>query len=108
LGVIIVAVVLWCAYEHAEWCCGAIATIFGGRPEREDRSSNQQYTVVSDDVLRDTTVELFLEGLANEQPIRFMAAQLVRFTRNNSVLLGRGGFGTVYQGALPNGLAVWR
>uniref|UniRef100_A0A0E0F4V5 Protein kinase domain-containing protein n=1 Tax=Oryza meridionalis TaxID=40149 RepID=A0A0E0F4V5_9ORYZ len=44
--------------------------------------------------------------MAHEKPIRFMPRQLAGFKRGYSARLGAGGFGTVYGGALPNGLAV--
>ncbi|EAY80671.1 hypothetical protein OsI_35850 [Oryza sativa Indica Group] len=44
--------------------------------------------------------------MAHEKPIRFTPRQLAGFTRGYSARLGAGGFGTVYGGALPNGLGV--
>ncbi|KAL6647812.1 hypothetical protein ACP70R_015249 [Stipagrostis hirtigluma subsp. patula] len=64
------------------------------------------YVVVPDRRLRHATVENFLREIAREKPIRFSPQQLARFTRNYSARLGAGGFGAVYRGALPNGLAV--
>uniref|UniRef100_A0ACD5ZWV6 Uncharacterized protein n=1 Tax=Avena sativa TaxID=4498 RepID=A0ACD5ZWV6_AVESA len=51
-------------------------------------------------------VENFLQQMADEKPVRFSPQQLAAFTGDYSSLLGAGGFGTVYRGALPNGLAV--
>uniref|UniRef100_A0ACD5XJV3 Uncharacterized protein n=1 Tax=Avena sativa TaxID=4498 RepID=A0ACD5XJV3_AVESA len=56
--------------------------------------------------LRHAMIENFLLQMANEKPIRFTPQQLAGFTGDYSSLLGTGGFGTVYRGALPNGLAV--
>uniref|UniRef100_A0ACD5WJI8 Uncharacterized protein n=1 Tax=Avena sativa TaxID=4498 RepID=A0ACD5WJI8_AVESA len=56
--------------------------------------------------LRHAMIENFLLQMANEKPIRFTPQQLAGFTGDYSSLLGAGGFGTVYKGALPNGLAV--
>ncbi|KAL6880543.1 hypothetical protein ACP4OV_012108 [Aristida adscensionis] len=64
------------------------------------------YVAVPDRRLRHATVENFLREIAGEKPIRFSARQLARFTRGYSSRLGAGGFGAVYRGALPNGLAV--
>lgn len=47
-----------------------------------------------------------LSEIASEKPIRFSPQQLAGFTRNYSARLGAGGFGTVFWGRLPNGLAV--
>ena len=57
--------------------------------------------------LRHAMMENFLLQMANEKPIRFTPQQLAGFTGDYSSLLGTGGFGTVYKGALPNGLP-WR
>jgi hypothetical protein len=51
-------------------------------------------------------IESFLEEMATENATRFTPQELEEFTRNYSSRLGAGGFGTVYRGALPNGLAV--
>ncbi|XP_052135733.1 rust resistance kinase Lr10-like [Oryza glaberrima] len=44
--------------------------------------------------------------MAHKKPIRFTPRQLAGFTRGYSARLSAGGFGTVYGGALPNGLGV--
>ncbi|XBI95264.1 hypothetical protein VPH35_031768 [Triticum aestivum] len=56
--------------------------------------------------MRHATIERFFAEMANEKPIRFTPGQLQGYTSNYSSRLGAGGFGTVYKGALPNGLAV--
>ncbi|XP_059658153.1 G-type lectin S-receptor-like serine/threonine-protein kinase SD2-5 [Cornus florida] len=47
----------------------------------------------------------FLEGLSG-MPIRFTYRDLLTATNNFSVKLGQGGFGSVYQGVLPDGTRV--
>ncbi|KAL6880252.1 hypothetical protein ACP4OV_011817 [Aristida adscensionis] len=49
------------------------------------------------------TVENFLREAALARPVRFTARQLAEVTRGYSTLLGAGGFGAVYLGALPGG-----
>jgi serine/threonine protein kinase len=56
--------------------------------------------------MRHATVEKFLWEIRHEKPFRFTPRQIAAFTRNYSTRLGSGGFGTVFKGALPNGLAV--
>uniref|UniRef100_J3M268 Protein kinase domain-containing protein n=1 Tax=Oryza brachyantha TaxID=4533 RepID=J3M268_ORYBR len=48
----------------------------------------------------------FIEGLQNERPVRFSAAQLRVFTKNYSHKVGSGGFGVVYRGRFPSGAPV--
>lgn len=48
------------------------------------------------------TMEIFLNKLAEERPIRFLPQQLAEFTQNFTVKLGSGGFGSVYKGELPD------
>ncbi|XP_044415472.1 G-type lectin S-receptor-like serine/threonine-protein kinase SD2-5 [Triticum aestivum] len=71
-----------------------------------ESAADQHYTVVSDQVMMNATVERFVLEMADEKPIRFTPEQLAGYTRNYSARLGAGGFGTVYRGELPNGLAV--
>lgn len=52
--------------------------------------------------IRTTTMEIFLNKLAEERPIRFLPQQLAEFTQNFTVKLGSGGFGSVYKGELPD------
>ncbi|KAL6846792.1 hypothetical protein ACP4OV_024240 [Aristida adscensionis] len=64
----------------------------------------------ADHRLKHATVENFLREIASKKPIQFSAQQLARFTLtrgySSRLGLGTGGFGTVYRGVLPNGLAV--
>ncbi|XP_065636379.1 rust resistance kinase Lr10 isoform X2 [Quercus suber] len=53
-----------------------------------------------------STIEVFLLEIAREKPIRFTANELCSFTRNYSKTLGAGGFGTVYEGQLHNGMKI--
>lgn len=49
--------------------------------------------------------ENFLEGLSG-MPVRFSYKELQDATNNFSIKLGQGGFGPVYQGALPDGTRI--
>jgi serine/threonine protein kinase len=94
---LLVALALFFLYKCTKLCLDRIAT---------SSVAKRQYTVVPDDVMRDTPIERFLEEMAEERPILFTAEQLAGYTGNYSARLGRGGFGTVYKGVLPNGLDV--
>ncbi|TVU41098.1 hypothetical protein EJB05_14592, partial [Eragrostis curvula] len=64
-------------------------------------------TVVPDDNrIRHMTIEKVIWEIRHEKPFRFTPEQLAGFTNNYSTRLGVGGFGAVFKGALPNGLAV--
>ncbi|RLN03538.1 G-type lectin S-receptor-like serine/threonine-protein kinase [Panicum miliaceum] len=91
LGIIGVTVALYRAFRRVEAFAGTVA---------------QHYKVVPDHRIRNATVEDFLREIVREKPIRFTPRQLAGFTRSYSTRLGAGGFGTVYKGELPNGLAV--
>jgi hypothetical protein len=94
---LLVALALFFLYKCTKLCLNRVAT---------SSAAKRQYTVVPDDVMRHTTIERFLQEMAEENPILFTAEQLAGYTGNYSARLGRGGFGTVYKGVLPNGLAV--
>ncbi|KAI5010652.1 hypothetical protein ZWY2020_012789 [Hordeum vulgare] len=78
----------------------------GAGPRVQSLAATKHYAVVPDRVMRHATIEKFFSEMANEKPIRFTPAQLQGYTNNYSSRLGAGGFGTVYKGMLPNGLAV--
>lgn len=52
------------------------------------------------------TMDKFLNDMEREKPIRFTGQQLKIATDNYSILLGSGGFGTVYKGIFSNGIMV--
>ncbi|CAD6221326.1 unnamed protein product [Miscanthus lutarioriparius] len=61
-------------------------------------------TNITDNVqMRHATVEKFLWEMRRGKRFRFTTRQIAAFTRNYSTRLG---FGTVFKGTLPNGLAV--
>uniref|UniRef100_A0A0E0AJY6 Protein kinase domain-containing protein n=1 Tax=Oryza glumipatula TaxID=40148 RepID=A0A0E0AJY6_9ORYZ len=95
--VVAFAALLVKVYRGAESCGAAVAA---------EMKATAHYAVVPDAAMRSATVERFLWEMAHEKPIRFTPRQLAGFTRGYSARLGAGGFGTVYGGALPNGLAV--
>ena len=64
------------------------------------------YPLFPDNHINHATVEKFLWEIRHEKPFRFTPSQLAEFTANYSTPLGSGGFGAVFKGALPNGLAV--
>lgn len=51
-------------------------------------------------------MDKFLSDFESERPIRFTSHQLIRATNNYSNMVGSGGFGSVYKGALGDGLIV--
>lgn len=52
------------------------------------------------------TVEILIQDMLKEKPVRFSPQQLVAFTQNFSTKLGSGGFGHVYRGVLPDGVQI--
>lgn len=48
-------------------------------------------------------VEMAIENMQKEKPVRFSSKQLAAYTRNYSTKLGSGGFGEVHKGEFPNG-----
>ncbi|TVU41102.1 hypothetical protein EJB05_14596, partial [Eragrostis curvula] len=63
-------------------------------------------TPMQDNGIRHLTVEKFIREIRREKPFRFTSEQIADFTDNYTTRLGAGGFGTVFKGALPNGLIV--
>ncbi|KQJ85076.1 rust resistance kinase Lr10 [Brachypodium distachyon] len=52
------------------------------------------------------SVNRFLDGILREKPARFTAENLREFTGGYAERVGSGGFGVVYRGRFPNGVAV--
>ncbi|KAG6473291.1 rust resistance kinase Lr10-like [Zingiber officinale] len=69
-------------------------------------STTPSYPTITNDQIRNKTVEDFLNEIAREKPIGFTSQQLALFTGNYVTQLGAGGFGSVYKGELPNGVPV--
>ncbi|CAL5078246.1 unnamed protein product [Urochloa decumbens] len=62
--------------------------------------------LLPDSIIRNTTIDNFLNEIAREKPIQFTSEQLDRYTQHRSAELGSGGYGAVYKGMLPNGLDI--
>ncbi|CAN6222402.1 unnamed protein product [Urochloa humidicola] len=62
--------------------------------------------LLPDSIIRNTTIDNFLNEIAREKPIQFTSEQLDRYTMQRSAELGAGGYGVVYKGMLPNGLDI--
>ncbi|XP_037489773.1 G-type lectin S-receptor-like serine/threonine-protein kinase At1g34300 [Triticum dicoccoides] len=101
---VVVVLVLFFVCRCAKWCGDKIITAMSSGVAAHHR--DRDCTVVPDHVIRNTTVERFLIDMTKEKPLRFTPEQLAGFTRSYATRLGAGGFGTVYRGTLPNGLAV--
>ena len=69
-------------------------------------AATEQRPALPDSMIRNTTIDNFLNEIAREKPIRFTAQQLDGYTQNKSAELGAGSFGAVYKGMLPNGLDI--
>jgi serine/threonine protein kinase len=76
------------------------------RSNREAQPASSSNAVEEDVVIEVGPVEKFLNEILSEKPVRFSPGQLAAITRNYLSQLGTGGFGVVYRGELPNGLAV--
>ncbi|KAM0026116.1 putative protein kinase RLK-Pelle-RLCK-Os family [Helianthus debilis subsp. tardiflorus] len=70
------------------------------------RSNIQPTTFVNDSRFIPLTMVKFLDDMEREKPIRFTSQQLRIATENFSIVLGSGGFGTVYKGIFSNGVVV--
>jgi hypothetical protein len=51
-------------------------------------------------------VEMFLKTYGTSNPTRYTFSEVKKITRRFKDKLGHGGFGSVYQGELPNGVPV--
>lgn len=80
-------------------------TVHAGTSSTPSQPSTVPYSVIPNSEIKMATVEKFINDIAREKPIRFTPEQLAGFSRNYAAKLGSGGFGTVYKGELPNGIA---
>ncbi|KAK9055248.1 hypothetical protein SSX86_026330 [Deinandra increscens subsp. villosa] len=67
------------------------------------RSSVQTQPFIDDSRFIPLAMVKFLDDMEREKPIRFTAQQLRLATDNFTIVLGSGGFGTVYKGIFSNG-----
>ncbi|KAJ0965640.1 hypothetical protein J5N97_026778 [Dioscorea zingiberensis] len=87
---------------------------FDSKHEIEERGENTDLAAATETPLatiknsdiKNATVENFLNEIAREKPIRFTGQQLAGFTRDYATRLGSSGYGDIYKGEFPNGIAV--
>ncbi|KAJ1287702.1 hypothetical protein BS78_02G031200 [Paspalum vaginatum] len=106
VGVIIVIVIVVLIVKTVVCVCIAKRCVERMKKQSTAAAATQHYPQFSDYHIEHATVERFLWEIRHEKPFRFTPAQLAGFTANYSVPLCTGGFGAVFKGALPNGLAV--
>ncbi|KAF5196492.1 Rust resistance kinase lr10, partial [Thalictrum thalictroides] len=70
---------------------------------RHDEQVLKRYDLGGDNGTSPASIETFLQNYTLGRPTRFSYKQLRKYTNNFSHKIGKGGFGSVYKGQLPNG-----
>lgn len=87
-------VVVCCIMVRRRSCCC----------QRNSHEQQQSIRAFMDPVdSRPLSVENFLNYYSSQAPARYSYSQIITYTNNLEHKLGKGGFGTVYRGKLPNG-----
>ncbi|KAL6651897.1 hypothetical protein ACP70R_010822 [Stipagrostis hirtigluma subsp. patula] len=109
IGIITAAIVTVVAIV-AIYLCAKIAIKMSLQEERGARESSVAdepgSTGAGEADVEMGSMSYFFEDIQKERPVRFSSQQLRAFTRNYAHKVGSGGFGVVYKGRFPNGVAV--
>ncbi|KAF5196685.1 Rust resistance kinase lr10 [Thalictrum thalictroides] len=73
---------------------------------RHDEQVLKRYDLGGDNGTSPSSIETFLQNYTLGRPTRFSYKQLRKYTNNFSHKIGKGGFGSVYKGQLPNGFII--
>lgn len=97
----------------------ASSFLYPSKLQAQEREENEQNCEISGEAeyeesdidfeeaqMERKTVEMFIEDIQKEKPVRFSSQDIECFTWNYSMKIGSGGFGEVYKGEFPNGMPV--